>query len=113
MSYDHVVGSPQWTEVRQRVSSRPLSKDSSMRLEIFIASHCDNCQEARHIAETARSVEGLEVCGINLDSAPLPASPSIVAVPTYVLEGRVVSLGNPSREAFLAMLRQAVMERAL
>ena len=83
-----------------------------MRLEIFIANHCDNCQEARHVAETARSVEGLEVCVIDLDSAPLPAPPSIVAVPTYVLEGRVVSLGNPSREAFLAMLRQAVTERA-
>jgi|SRR5689334_19056347 len=78
-----------------------------MRLEIYVASHCVGCQEALRIADLARGIAGLDVAVINLDHAtparPVPAN--VVAVPTYLLDGRVVSLGNPYREEFLARLR--------
>lgn len=78
-----------------------------MRLDIYVASHCVGCQEALRIAELARDIAGLDVAVINLDHAtparPVPAN--VIAVPTYLLDGRVVSLGNPYREEFLARLR--------
>ena len=79
-----------------------------MRLEIYVASHCVGCQEAMRIADLAQGIAGLDVAVINLDHAT-PARPvpdNVVAVPTYLLDGRVVSLGNPYREEFLAHLRR-------
>jgi len=80
-----------------------------MRLDIYVANHCENCHEALRLAELARDVPGTEVRVINLDtldttSEPVPAR--VVAVPTYLLDGRVVSLGNPYRDELLRMLRQ-------
>jgi hypothetical protein len=37
--------------------------------------------------------------------------PNVNAVPTYLLDGWVVSLGNPAQDAFLAHLRQEVKEQ--
>ena len=76
-----------------------------MRLEIYIAHECANCQEALLIAERARGIAGLEVEVIDLDKPGQNVPPGVVAVPTYLLNGRVVSLGNPGREEFLTLLR--------
>lgn len=76
-----------------------------MHLEIYISDQCANCQEAIMIAKAARSMTGLEVTIINLDAPEQTVHPQVVAVPTYVLNGRVISLGNPEREAFLAGVR--------
>jgi hypothetical protein len=81
-----------------------------MRLEIYVASECVPCQHALVIAEQARTIPGLEVAVISLDEAPRALPPNVNAVPTYLLDGRVVSLGNPARETFLARLRQQAEE---
>lgn len=86
-----------------------------MRLEIYIAANeCANCDEALLIAEQARRIAGLEVVVIDLDvldaqREPIPAE--IFAVPTYRLNGQVISLGNPEREAFLAMLQANIHQQ--
>lgn len=77
-----------------------------MRLEIYIANHCTGCQEALRIAEQARAVPDLEVAVIDVDRATDPIPSKVVAVPTYLLDGRVVSLGNPDRLAFLTFLER-------
>jgi hypothetical protein len=82
----------------------------SMRLEIYVADHCDPCQHALLIAEEAKRIPGLEVAVITLDETTPSTPPNVNAVPTYLLDGRVVSLGNPAQEAFLAYLRQHVEE---
>jgi hypothetical protein len=84
-----------------------------MRLEIYVASHCTNCQEALTIAEAARDIAGLDVAVIDLDHANEEMPASIVAVPTYRLNGRVVSLGNPERQRFLQELRHLDREQPL
>jgi alkyl hydroperoxide reductase subunit AhpF len=87
-----------------------------MRLEIYIADHCDNCQEALRQAEIARTVAGVEVRVINIDTTTDPVPARIIATPTYVLDGRIFSLGNPRREDLLHMLdrpRVDVREEAL
>ncbi|HET8851413.1 MAG TPA: thioredoxin family protein [Ktedonobacteraceae bacterium] len=76
-----------------------------MQLNIYVTSQCANCGEALLIAERARTIAGLKVAVIHLDQPGQSIPPRVVAVPTYLLNGRVVSLGNPEREEFLAMLR--------
>jgi predicted thioredoxin/glutaredoxin len=83
-----------------------------MRLEIYVGHHCLNCEEALLIAEQARAIEGIEVVVIDLDQSGQSAPPRVIAVPTYVLDGKVVSLGNPARDTFLALLHQPQQERA-
>ena len=77
-----------------------------MRLEIYVADHCDNCAEALRLAELARPLPGVDVHVVNLDTTTDPVPTRVVAVPTYVLDGRVASLGNPSREDLLRLLGQ-------
>ena len=79
-----------------------------MHLEIYITDQCTNCQEALLIAEQAGSIAGLEVTVVNLDAPGQPVPPQVFAAPTYVLNGLVVSLGNPKRDTFLAGLRAAL-----
>ncbi len=76
-----------------------------MQLDIYVTDECANCEEALLLAERARTIAGLKVAVIHLDQPGQRIPPRVVAVPTYVLNGRVVSLGNPEREEFLAMLR--------
>ncbi len=81
-----------------------------MRLEIYVSSQCGNCDEALLIAEQAVGIAGLDVAVVDVDVPDCSIPPSVVAVPTYSLNGRVVSMGNPSREAFLAELQQLAKE---
>ena len=81
-----------------------------MRLEIYVASQCFTCDQALVIAERAQAIAGLEVAVISLDDPQQSVPPNVFAVPTYLLDGRVVSLGNPDCEEFLAQLRQKVKE---
>ncbi len=83
-----------------------------MQLEIYITNQCTNCVEALLIAERARGIAGLEVAVIDLDQPGQHVPPRVVAVPTYLLDGRIVSLGNPKREEFLGELRQLSEEEA-
>jgi hypothetical protein len=82
-----------------------------MRLDIYVTTECEPCQQALTIAEAARTIPGLEVAVIDLDEAPHPLPPNVNAVPTYLLDGWVVSLGNPDQEAFLAHLWKQVKEQ--
>ena len=89
----------------KRYLSRENRKGGIMHLEIYISDQCTNCQEAVVIAEQARTIAGLEVTVVNLDAPGQRVPPQVFATPTYVLNGLVVSLGNPERTAFLASLR--------
>ena len=82
-----------------------------MQLDIYVTSQCANCGEALLIAERARTIAGLKIAVINLDQPGQRIPPRVIAVPTYVLNGRVVSLGNPEREQFLAVLRTALQQQ--
>ena len=82
-----------------------------MRLDIYVANHCTNCGEALLMAERARTIAGLRVAVINLDQPGQHIPPYVVAVPTYVLDGKVVSLGNPERDKFLSMLSAELQQQ--
>jgi len=86
-------------------------EENTMHLDIYVTNQCANCEEALLLAERARTIAGLKVTVVNLDQPGQSIPPRVVAVPTYLLNGKVVSLGNPERETFLAMLRSKLEQQ--
>jgi alkyl hydroperoxide reductase subunit AhpF len=86
-----------------------LNAETTPRLEVYVSSECPNCGEAVRLAEEAAARYPSVVVRIidldELDGKP-PPDP-VVAVPTYLLNGRVVSLGNPYPEDLFARLHLA------
>jgi len=76
-----------------------------MHLDVVVKPNCPSCDEARRLArEAGERFPDLRVRVIELDGrAPAPAS--VVATPTYLLDGRVVSLGNPGVEQLARAIR--------
>jgi len=73
-------------------------------LQIYVASHCPNCDEAVRLARVAsRLFPRLLVEVVDLDQSPSEVA-EVFAVPTYVLNGRVCFLGNPSEEELCQIL---------
>jgi len=78
-------------------------------LHVYIADDCWSCQETRRIvADIAPKFPQLTVelreMGENIPD-------DVFAVPTYVLNGRVIFLGNPTREELkqkLVSIRQTI-----
>jgi hypothetical protein len=75
-----------------------------MHLEVYVTEDCSTCAEAQIIAEQAQTIPHLRVSVIYVGKARQPPPDNVVAVPTYLLDGRVVSLGNPDRQEFLSDL---------
>ena len=72
-------------------------------LRIYIGKHCWLCEEAVRLAENVqeRFVE-LNVELIDLDDESSVNYDDVFATPTYVFNGRTISLGNPSPEELFA-----------
>jgi thiol-disulfide isomerase/thioredoxin len=75
-------------------------------LEVYVSNECPNCDEAVRLAEeAAKRYPKVAVRLIDLDElGGVPPPDPVVAVPTYLLNGRVVSLGNPAPEDLFARL---------
>lgn len=89
--------------------ARQLPRNSPL-LEVYVSSECPNCDEAVRLAEEAAArYPNVVVRLIDLDQLDgNPPPDPVVAVPTYLLNGRVVSLGNPYPEELFARLLEAV-----
>ncbi|MBI1801816.1 MAG: hypothetical protein HYR71_09345 [Chloroflexi bacterium] len=74
-------------------------------MQIYTASHCIGCVDAlalaAEIAQAFPSVR-VEVTDVEQPGIDLPAE--VFATPTYLWDGQVFSLGNPERDALLAMI---------
>ena len=72
-------------------------------LEIYVAPDCFGCETARDLAGTIHAFgwPHLEVRLLDLSEPHVTRPPEVFAVPTYLLDGRVISLGNPEREWLL------------
>ena len=79
-------------------------------LHIYVSKNCWSCRETRKIADEMR-VEYPEV-GVKLvERESTPDWPeSIIATPAYTLNGKLISLGNPTRERLRDLLSNAVGE---
>jgi hypothetical protein len=95
---------------------RALGDASTRQLDVYVAPDCFGCTEARRLAsEVARRYPHVVVRVVDLEArlttpnrplTPAEVPVDVVAVPTYVLDGRVIALGNPAPEHLFARLGQ-------
>ncbi len=78
------------------------------RLDIYVADGCTTCAESARLAAVVAAVyPEIDVRVVNLSEAGAVAPPVVVAVPTFVLNDAVLSLGNPDEGRLLAELKEA------
>lgn len=78
-------------------------------MQIYVSSDCFSCEEAILMAsEIARKFSHLLTEVVNLDDPGAHRPENVFAVPTYVLDGKVLSLGNPHREHLFASITAAL-----
>lgn len=72
---------------------------TSGRLQVYIHSDCFSCQETLLlVAEIRRRFPQLLTEVISLDDPATETPDEVFAVPTWLLDGQVIFLGNPWRE---------------
>ena len=78
-----------------------------MKLTVYLEDGCFGCERARQIAaavERKHAAVDVEV----LDLAAIQAIPeAVIAVPAYVLDGHLVSLGNPRLAELSALIEES------
>src|SRR5260370_17741285 len=90
-----------------------LKRQATPCLEVYVSSQCLNCDEAVRLAEEAAArYPNVVVRVVDLDLEGSPPPDPVVAVPTYLLNGRVVSLGNPYPEELFARFPEAGARRS-
>jgi hypothetical protein len=79
------------------------------RLDIFVSAHCFGCEEARRLATAvAERFHTLLVRLVDLDAEPEAKPEHIVAVPAYLLDETVISLGNPRQADLFQQVERAI-----
>lgn len=75
-------------------------------LEIYIAGSCFGCERARELARLVLdwNLPSVTVRLNDLDDPSIDRPDNVFAVPTYLLDGRVISLGNPEEARLRALL---------
>lgn len=78
------------------------------RLDVYVLGGCQNCIYARDLAAAAAAAfSQLQVRVLELDQVrELPDE--VFATPTYLLNGRVISLGNPDKDHLFVLLGEAL-----
>jgi len=72
-------------------------------LDIYISDNCWSCEESSRIASDVASLfPNVTINLINIQDNKVPEE--VFAVPTYVLNGKVAYLGNPTREQLIEKL---------
>jgi hypothetical protein len=81
-------------------------------LQVLIAPHCLGCARATKLAEEAQQrFPGLSVQVVDLDRSRAPLPLGVVAIPAYVLDGRLLFTGNPTGAALARVLAAALPEQ--
>ncbi len=82
-------------------------------VQIVVAAGCVGCAEARRLADEAqRRFPRVMVDLVDLDREPARQPAAVFAVPTYLLNGRVISLGTPSEADFYRRIAEALAAEA-
>jgi len=83
----------------KEINARDGEQAGAVQVAIYVAPHCNNCRYAYIIADQIRSEfpeVSLRIIDLSEPSEPIPES--VFATPTYLLNDRVWSLGNPSHQ---------------
>lgn len=83
---------------------------SKPTLRIYIGKHCWSCEEAVRLAEEVSSkFVRLNVEVIDLDAEGSVNADDVFSIPTYVFNGRTISLGNPSPDELFAKVSASLI----
>jgi Thioredoxin domain len=78
-------------------------------LRIYFGRHCWSCEEALRLGqECIEQFTNVNVELIDLDEEGSVNADDVFSVPTYVLDGRVLSLGNPTASHLFERLKLAL-----
>ncbi len=78
---------------------------TKQRLTVYVLPECLGCQRALEIVrEVGRRCPQVETAVIDLSQVGASRPPTVFSVPTYLLDGRVISLGNPHVDKLMATL---------
>lgn len=78
-----------------------------IRLEVYVDDDCLTCSRSLAVAgEVQDAFPDVEVIVVGPTSELGDYRHLVAAVPTYILNGRVVSLGNPTFQALSAAIRE-------
>ena len=86
-----------------------MGSSDQVTLQVYVKQDCETCERARKIAQLVDAeFPKVSVEIVDVDT-PEAQREDVFAVPTYVLEDHVLSLGNPQegelREQITALLR--------
>ena len=78
-------------------------------LKIFVAEHCFTCTETLAIAtRVAQDFPNIRIEVIDMGDAQATVPESVFAVPTFMLNNQIVSLGNPKPAEIAGYIENAI-----
>jgi alkyl hydroperoxide reductase subunit AhpF len=81
------------------------------RLDIYVDQACPGCAYAQELAVLVRQeLPELEVRIFDLALPNIQKPPSVFAVPTYLLNGKTLSLGNPDIRDLVAKIENGIFD---
>lgn len=81
----------------------------TVQLKIFIEPNCTNCDQAVQLAALVRQqLPQVEVDLIDISRPDAHPPDSVFAVPTFLINGKTLSLGNPDEQRLLGALQSMV-----
>jgi hypothetical protein len=84
----------------------------SHRLSLYITSDCFSCQESVSIiSEVAKRFPELITEVVNLENAGAVKPDEVFAVPTYLMDGKMLFMGNPYLETMISSIRDVLSRR--
>ena len=85
---------------------------SMVKLQVYVKEDCWTCAESRRIvAEIAPQFPQISVELVDMETPNRPQD--VYAVPTYVLDGRIISLGNPYRDELRREIKEALIRHQI
>jgi len=77
-------------------------------LRVFVAEHCPNCEEACSIAaQIKQNYSDVEVEVIDIAKTQAVVPEKVFAIPTFMLNERIISLGNPYLREISRLVEEA------
>lgn len=88
---------------------RPARRRPTPELVLYVSGGCAACRDALFVmARAQRRFPGMTARVVDLDVSSEPAPDDIFAVPTFTLDGDVISLGTPAWDALVRRLLDAL-----
>jgi len=78
-----------------------------MKIQIYVLQHCVSCGRSAALGQAVAShFEDITVEVLNLDDPSIPRPDLVFAVPTFLLDGQLLCLGNQEEEWLVRRVRR-------